>query len=218
MENIYFNPGCGLRIYKPDMEQKLLKYVKEVYNDVKTHTICCKHEPKLEAGSIIINVCAGCDKRFSSLYEGVATISLWEVLDNADVFPYPDYGGIKMSVQDACPIREKPQVHAAVRSLLHKMNIEIIETEKHGENSVCCGDNFYPALELEQIHNKMKERAQAMPCNDVAVYCVSCIKAIFLGGKSPRYLVDLLFDEKTTPEIYDTIEWHNQLQSYIDAH
>jgi len=33
-----------------------------------------------------------------------------------------------MSVHDPCPAREKPQVHQAVRNLLEKMNIEVVET------------------------------------------------------------------------------------------
>jgi Fe-S oxidoreductase len=207
-----------LSIYKPNKEQQLLEYINKNYSEAELHKICCRHEPKVEEGSVIINVCAGCDRRFGSLYKGVSTISLWEVIDKAGSFPYPDYHGIKMSVHDACPIREKPQVHSAIRSLLHKMNIEIAETEFHGTHSVCCGDDFYPSLPVEQVHKKMKSRAASMPCDDVAVYCVSCIKSMFIGGKKPRHMVDLLFQETTTPEVYDTVEWHKQLQAYIDTH
>ena len=218
MKTLYFNPGCALSIYKPEMEPRLLQYLNEVYHNVAIHKICCRHDPRLEAGSTIINLCAGCDRRFGTLYEGIDTLSFWEVLDRADAFPYPDYGGQTMSVQDACPIRGKPQIHAAIRSLLQKMNIRIIETERHGTQSVCCGDDFYPAYPLEEVHAKMKSRAASMPCETVAVYCVSCIKAMYIGDKSPRYMIDLLFNEATRPGIYDTVEWHKQLQAYIDTH
>ncbi len=218
MGKTYFNPGCALSIYKPVMEERILAFLNKHYGDVELHKICCRHDPHVEEGSLIINVCAGCDRRFRSLYPGVSTISLWEVLDQLHAFPYPQYHGAKMSVHDACPIREKPQVHSAVRSLLSKMDIEVVETEHHGARSVCCGDDFYPALPLERVHEKMKSRANAMPCEDVAVYCVSCIKSMFIGGKTPRHMMDLLFHETTTPDIYDTAEWHVQLQSYIDTH
>lgn len=219
MGKTYFNPGCALSIYKPDMEQRILKYLHDNYDgNVELHNICCRHDPNVEEGARIINVCAGCDRRFRSLYDGVSTISFWEVLDQMDTFPYPDYHGAKMSVHDACPVREKPQVHFAIRSLLRKMNIEVIETKHHGTGSICCGDDFYPALPLEQVHERMRSRADSMPCEDVVVYCVSCIKSMFIGGKTPRHMVDLLFGEPTTPEVYDTLAWHKQLQSYIDAH
>jgi len=66
MTKTYFNPGCALSIYKPEIENKILKFMNENYGEVTLHKICCRHDPQLEAGSLIINVCAGCDKRFRS--------------------------------------------------------------------------------------------------------------------------------------------------------
>jgi Fe-S oxidoreductase len=218
MEKTYFNPGCALSIYKPEMEDKILKFLNENYGEVALHKICCHHDPQLESGSLIINVCAGCDRRFRSLYEGISTISIWEIIDGLDTFLYPDYNGLKMSVHDACPVRGKPQVHQAVRNLLKKMNIDVVETEFYGTHSICCGDDYYPMLPLNQIHKKMKVRADAMPCNEVCVYCISCIKSMHIGGKAPRHLMDLLMGETTEPQIYDTVEWHEQLQDYINQH
>ncbi|WP_411678852.1 (Fe-S)-binding protein [Clostridium thailandense] len=218
MKKVYFNPGCGLSIYKPEIENKILKFLNENYGEVTLHKICCHHDPQLEAGSLIINVCAGCDRRFRSLYDGISTISLWEVLDGLDSFQYPNYKGLKLSIHDACPVREKPQVHKAVRNLLKKMNIDVLETKFSGTKSICCGDDFYLKLPIEKVHEKMKERAESMPCNEVCVYCISCIKSMHIGGKTPRHLIDLLMYEKTEPQIYDTIQWHEQLQDYIDKH
>ncbi|HDK7155412.1 TPA: (Fe-S)-binding protein [Clostridium botulinum] len=218
MTKTYFNPGCALSIYKPEIENKVLKFLNENYGEVTLHKICCHHNPQLEAGSLIINVCAGCDRRFRSLYEGISTISLWEVLDGLEAFQYPDYKGLKLSVHDACPVREKPQVHKAVRNLLKKMNIDVVETKFSGTNSICCGDDFYPKLPIEKVRQKMKERANSMPCNEVCVYCVSCIKSMYIGGKTPRHLIDLLIGQTTEPQIWDTVKWHEQLQDYIDKH
>lgn len=218
MTKTYFNPGCGLSIYKPEMENRILDFLNTNYGEVELHKICCHHDPQLEEGSMIINVCAGCDRRFRSLYEGITTKSLYEIIDELDSFPYPDHSGLKVSVHDPCPIREKPQIHEAVRSILGKMNIEIVETEFHGTRSICCGDDFYPSLPLDQIHAHMHKRAKSMPCDDVCVYCISCIKSMHIGGKNPRHLLDLMLGESTEPQIYDTVEWHDQLQEYIDAH
>lgn len=218
MTKLYFNPGCALSIYKPQAQMRLLETLQELCGEVTLHTICCRHQPQLPAGSTIINVCAGCDWRFRSLYEGISTISLWEVLDGQADFTFPDYRGLRLSVHDACPVREKPQVHQAVRSLLKKMNIEVVETEFHGTRSICCGDDLYPKLPLETVHEKMKERAAAMPCAEVCVYCVSCIKSMHIGGKRARHLADLLLGETTEEQEYDTVKWHAQLQEYIDSH
>jgi hypothetical protein len=64
----------------------------------------------------------------------------------------------------------------------------------------------------------MVARASEMPAEDVVVYCVSCVKSMFIGGKRPRYLVDLLFAEETDPHTYEPDEWHRELDEYIRAH
>jgi len=218
MNKKVYNPGCALMLYKPVTAEKVYKFLKDNNEIESLHTVCCRHEPMLPKGTEIINTCAGCDKRFSSLYEDIRTISLWEVLAEKEDFPFPDYDGLKMTIHDACPVRSKPQVHKAIRTILKKMNIEIIEVEHHGINSICCGDNFYPSLPIEEVHEKMKNRAASMPCNEVVVYCVSCIKSMYIGGRNPRYILDLLFEEATEPQIFDTIPWHKELQKYIDKH
>lgn len=215
---LYFNPGCALSIYKPEKEKQILEYLRRAYPHVAPHNICCRHDPCLPAGSTIINVCAGCDRRFGSLYEGISTVSLWELLDAAEDFPFPDYGGARMSIHDPCPVRERPAVHQAVRNLLRKMNISVVETERHGSASVCCGDSFHGILPPEEVRQKMRERAGSMPCEDVVVYCVSCIKAIHIGGKTPRHLADLLFGESTEIQEHRIDVWHEILERYVDAH
>lgn len=120
---------------------------------MKFHNICCRHDPGLGAGSTIINNCAGCDRRFRSLYEGINTISYWEVLDSIPDLTLPDHNGLRASIHDSCGHRHKPQVHRAIRSLLTKMNIEIVEVPFSGTKSVCCGDNFYGAVPMNRLRN-----------------------------------------------------------------
>jgi Fe-S oxidoreductase len=139
-------------------------------------------------------------------------------MDKFGAFEYPDYKGFRMSLHDPCPIRKKPQVHKAVRSLLKKMNIEVAEVEFHAETSVCCGSSFYPSLPTDEVHEKMKERAASMPCENVAVYCVSCVKSMYTGGKTPRHLLDLLLGEETFPQVCDIVAWRQQVQEYRDQH
>ena len=221
MSKIYLNPGCALSLYKPEFENIVLDLLNASYGkgEIKPHKICCRYNPRLEDGALIINVCSGCDRRFCSLYYGISTISIWEVIDELeDKFEYPDHSGLILSVHDACPTREKPRVHQAVRNLLRKMNIEVVEAELHGTSSFCCGDSFYPKHPLEEIHRKMKERAESMPSKDVCVYCVSCIKSMHIGGKTPRYLLDLLLNEPTDPQLYDTEKWHELLKDYQKKH
>ena len=214
----YFNPGCAVQIYKPEAAQKIFAFLKQQNPDVSFHEICCHFHPQVPEDSQIINACAGCDRRFRTLYEGISTKSLWEMLAEADDFPFPDYQGAPITIHDPCPLRKRPDAHQAVRHLLTKMNFQIIEAAHHGTNSECCGDSSYPDLPVDQIHANMRKRADTMPVEDVCVYCVSCINAIHTGGKTPRYLLDLLLAEATTPLPYDIASWHDHLGAYRLAH
>lgn len=185
---------------------------------VRMHNICCHHDPKLPYGSTIINNCAGCDRRFRSLYEGIQTISIWEVFDSIENLKLPDYSGLKVSVHDSCAFRQKPQVHNAVRSLLNKMNIKVVDAEASGTKSVCCGDSFYPELSIQEVNKKQKERAAQMPCQDVVVYCVSCIKSMTIGGKTAHHMMDLVLNEKTEPQELNLKIYHDNLNKYIEEH
>lgn len=218
MEKCWFNPGCALALYKPYAKERLLSLLNRYFGPVKLHSLCCHHNPQLPEGATVINNCSGCDRRFRSLYEGIQTISLWEVLDQIPELPLPQYKGVVLSVQDSCSYRPKPQVHAAVRSLLTKMGIEIVESPFSGASSVCCGDNFYGRIPLEEVHRLQKKRAAQMPCQEVAVYCVSCVKSMTIGGKTARYMVDLLLGEETDPQNTDLVKYHDALQVYIDSH
>lgn len=214
----YFNPGCALSLYKPEAPQMMLSLLHESFENIKLHNICCRHNPKIEEGATIINNCAGCDRRFRSLYEGIQTISFWEVIDSIPNLELPDYTGLQVSVHDSCGYRHKPQVHNAVRNLLKKMNIDIIEAEFSGTKSVCCGDNFFGYVSNEKVEERIHMRASQFPCDDVVVYCIGCVRAMIFGGKTPHYLPDLLLG-RATEDMPDTLdEYHCRLENYIDTH
>ncbi|MCJ7688572.1 MAG: (Fe-S)-binding protein [Clostridiaceae bacterium] len=213
-----FAPGCALMIYKPELGRKVLEFLNRDLGNIDEHLICCKHEPNLDKGTEIINTCAGCDRRYRELYTGITTISLWEVLAKSKTFPFPNYKGCKMTISDACPTRNEERVQSAVRVLLERMNIIVIEPEKTRSSGTCCGDSFYGVLPVEKVKEQMRKRANEMPANDVVVYCVSCTKSMYIGGKKPRYLVDLLFGEDTIVETFEPDDWHGQLDKFINEH
>lgn len=214
----YFNAGCAMSLYKPDLPGLMLGILQEHCGDIKPHTICCRHDPDIPSGSVIINNCAGCDRRFRSLYEGIETISLWEVLDSIEDLDLPDYEGMTVSVHDSCGYRHKPQVHNAIRSLLGKMNINVAESEFSGRSSVCCGDNLYGSVPDEEVEARIRMRADQMPCDNVVVYCIGCVRAMQSGGKTPLYLPELILGRTTAP-MPDTLEeYHTNLVDYIEKH
>lgn len=218
LEKCYFNPGCAASIYKPELPELMLELLRGRFCSVKLHNICCRHDPCLPEGATIINNCAGCDRRFHSEYAGIQTITYWEILDTLKDLKLPDHTGLTVSVHDSCSFRQKPQVHAAVRSILRKMNIQIIESEFSGTNSICCGDTFYSHIPDEKVAAFQRWRAAQMPCDDVVVYCIGCVRSMTVGRKNAHYLADLLFDRKTEPINNTLSEYHRDLDAYIKKH
>ncbi|MDP4241097.1 MAG: heterodisulfide reductase-related iron-sulfur binding cluster [Bacteroidota bacterium] len=218
MKRTVFAPGCALMLYKPALADKIHTALNEEMGEMERLMTCCRHVPGHTTTTEIINVCPGCDKRFGSLYARTTTISLWEILAASDTFAFPDYGGQAMTILDACPTREKPAIHEAIRTLIGKMNIRVVEPLNTRTKSTCCGDSFYPQLPAPKVNELMKKRADEMPLEDVIVYCISCIQSVAIGGKTPRYLPDLLFGLDTTPNRKKTDDWHRELEEYIELH
>lgn len=218
MINRLFAPGCALMIYKPESALKLHSILCENLGKMEMLMTCCQHDPKLENSTQIINVCPGCDNRFRADYANSSTISLWEILAESDFFPFPDYQNRSMTIIDACPTRDQEKIHSSIRKILLKMNINLIEPEHTKTKSTCCGDSFYGVIPTEKVKEQMLKKASEMPLNDVVVYCVSCTKAMFVGGIKPLYIIDLLFAEETLPKIFEPDEWHAELKSYIEEH
>lgn len=213
-----FAPGCALMIYKPELANKLHNLLKENFGEMELLNICCHHDPGFTQSTEVINICPGCDKRFRKDYQHSSTISLWEILAERDFFTFPNYKGKRMTILDACPTREMEKVHDAIRILLQKMNIALLEPTNTRTKSSCCGDSFYGVIPIEKVKAQMVKRSSEMPLEDVVVYCVSCIKSMAIGGKNPHYLIDLLFGNETLPGETEPDIWHKELDNYIEKH
>jgi hypothetical protein len=90
MSSIYFAPRCALMLYKPYLAQKIHRMLESILGEIIILDTCCHFDPGFKESSEIINICPGCDKRFTNNYERVSTRSLWEILDDSTDISYPD--------------------------------------------------------------------------------------------------------------------------------
>lgn len=208
-----FAPGCALTLYKPVLSKKIVEMLKKELGEVDEYLTCCRVDPRLPEETQIITACPKCSRGFAD--QGRNVVSLWEVLAESKTFPFPDYQGQEMSILDPCPVRNRDEVHEAVRTLLKKMNINIIEPAKTRDKSVCCGDSFYEVLPLEQVKALMKKRAGEMPVDEVVTYCVSCSESLHVGGRRARYIIDLLLGGETAAGTSDLEEWRAELDQFV---
>ena len=85
------------------------------------------------SGSCILTPCVTCYQQYKKLCPNAEPVFLLEKLLETDVFPFPDYHGIEMSIQDTCSARLDPKVLSVVRRLLERMNIRLSEPQKSFE-------------------------------------------------------------------------------------
>ena len=126
---IYY-PSCNFAT----MHLQTAKKVRDYFEKQMPIARCCKIDKReFEKGDIGLYVCQACRKQIENQ---VKTMSVWEYFDQLDNFDFPDYHGQKMYLQDCFRDRNHPEVHQAVRNLLKKMNIEVIETKNNKDNSI----------------------------------------------------------------------------------
>ena len=217
-EKTVFAPGCALMLYKPELAEKLNLILNENLGEMDMLLTCCQHKPDLPENSKVINVCPGCDKRYGKEFKSVSTISLWEIMNENSFIKYPDYNEKSMTIIDACPTREEDRVQNAIRDLLIKMNIRLVEPKNTRKESTCCGDVYYGSMPTGKVKELMIEKALEMPVDDIVVHCVSCIVAVSNGHRKPQYMADLLMNEETAIKSLDLDEWHKELSDYINTH
>ena len=204
--------------YKPHLAEKLKIWAESQFGPMDTLLTCCFKSPELEAGTCIVTPCATCTGQYLKKNPEATSLFLLEAIAESKDFPFPDYGGMSMSIQDTCSARSHPEYLAAVRTLLERMNITLVEPEKTGARQKCCGQVFYGKLPEDKVAVQMKKRADEMPCNDVVTYCASCNMAMNVGGKQPRYILDLLFNEPTDISAYGVCNWNRALKEFRDSH
>lgn len=212
-----YAPGCALMIYKPHLAEKLKTVIEEHYGKMETLLSCCFNTPELEPDTCIITPCSTCNNRYRTLYKECTSSYFLATLAESDTFPFPDYQGISMSIQDTCSGRTDELYLNAIRKLLKRMNINIVEAEKSGKRGKCCGQVLYGKAPQEKVEAYMKARAQEMPEENVVVYCASCIQGIMLGNKKARFIIDLLFNEPTEADASGVISWNKRLVDFRNS-
>ena len=195
---IYY-PSCDFAT----MHLQTAKKVRDYFEKQMPIARCCKIDKReFEKGDIGLYVCQACRKQIENQ---VKTMSVWEYFDQLDNFDFPDYHGQKMYLQDCFRDRNHPEVHQAVRNLLKKMNIEVIEMKNNKDNSIFCGTLHYESKALDDTHlshypkdvqeKYMQEYVQQFDNKKIICVCNRCLKGILLGKGNGVHLLELLFNK-----------------------
>ena len=208
---IYYIPGCDVRRNHPIAVHKMETWMSE--HGILPAACCRKDLSFLKGNDMIVENCTLCELMLKERIPNIPFVSLYEYLDE-NGFEWPDWHGKVLSLQDCRRTVNNTSLQNAVRSVLLKMNISIVETSENREKSRYCGVwyNNPPApdcvelapktfvqLETERIlltaeeqKAKMTEWVEQYETEEIAVYCNGCEKGIRLGGGKPLHLIELI--------------------------
>ena len=229
--------SCVFTREEPDLSVKVQDYLKERF-DMQLIRCCVpnykdftsampewlrprwKGIPEYKAftaDNTMVYVCHNCASVFEETMPEVRRLSLWELILQDAEFPFPDYSHEKMTLQDCWRSYDNRSEQEAVRALLRRMNVDVVEQEDNYDKTQFCGVSLYapspkrnldlaPRRYVENAKGKfiphtqeeqlklMQDHCQKISTDKVIAYCHYCVKGINLGGKQAKHLAGLLFD------------------------
>ena len=237
----YYIASCVFTSQFPALSARIQDYVKERFG--LTVVRCCVPSYKIRdfedrmpegeyrarwqslpdsgrftAGDEVYSLCHNCNNIIEEMHPDLKVHSLWELLDRDDAFPMPDYRGMTATVQDCWRSRDRREEQDAVRSLLRKMNIDIVETERSHADTEFCGASLYrpqpprnPKLAPrhyvdgakgkfiphtpEEQKRIMEDYCSRFRTDRVVCYCHYCLEGLRMGNMDAEHIAGLLFPD-----------------------
>lgn len=169
-------------------------------------------------GDEVYSLCHNCNNLINEMHPGTKVHSLWELIDGDDSFRLPDFRGRKAYVQDCWRSRDRKEEQDAVRSLLNKMNIDVLELSQNRVQTDFCGASLYrpqpprnPKLapkhyvegavgkfvphSPEEQKQIMQEYCRQFGKDKVICYCHYCLEGLLMGDADAVHLAQMLFLE-----------------------
>ena len=213
----YYFPSCKFTQMKPQTSEKIKSFMESAGVRVAG---CCRpgHKALAGVGDTAVTICETCSIIIGENRPAAKVVSLYEFIDSLAEFPFPDYNGERITLQDCYRAKEKEAEKAAIRSLLRKMNVEVVELPGTEEEINFDGSFLFSAIKAdnlalaprrfaeiekdvtpktpEETDAWLKEYGRRFTTDRVACYCNSCFAGLAQGlpeGKSVAHVAELLF-------------------------
>lgn len=212
---IHYLPSCKIKALHKEESVKLQHYLAEKGVNILG---CCRipqsHVQMLPGDTVLTN-CTSCAIITDEHSPEVNEISLYEYLLEDDTFPWPDFNGERITVQDCYRSTHKPEVQKAIRECLLRMNMVPVEIEENYEKARFDGtfvyepvsesnlklapnyftdfqNNMVKVIPADQQKQAMEDWVKQYETERVVCYCNSCLKGLKLGGANAVHIVDLI--------------------------
>mgnify|MGYP000844458702 FL=1 len=214
-----FYPSCKIKADFPEESEKVRLYLEKRYG-VTTAGCCRPHHVHLTNADHAVVICNNCAAIVEESSMAGAFTYVWELINRDEDFPFPDYGGARMTVQDCWAAVERRDMQEAIRALLRKMNINIIEQEENFDQTrfhglpllqPCVPGNaklaprryengkspMFTPMSEEQQRIYLVNHAEKLPEKTAVCSCKYCRDGIQAGGKEGVHILQLLFPKRT---------------------
>ena len=215
MACIYF-PGCKYTAHSPEKSKQLSEYLEKKMG-IGTTGCCSIHYKDLTEEDTAIYICPTCRAILQESAPQAKLMSVYELLMEDGDFPWPDYKGTKITVQDCWRIYDERPMQDAVREVLKRMNFSVFEIEDSFEKADFCGISLlrpyseryeylarkrfiedagnkfvsYPPEEQKRI---MEQHCAQYKTEFVTCYCTGCLEGLELGEAKGIHLMDLIME------------------------
>lgn len=212
-----FFPGCKVKARYPEASEWLAQQVIDRGYADEIVGCCRTDHQSLTADETAVCICNNCMAMIDEDADNGALENIWVLIDNDPVFPLPSYEGKTMGIQDCGRAYDRTDVQDAVRSLMRKMNIEVVELPDAREESRFCGQSFLKSVPEQDagfaprryvedarkrgiftptdpdiVQQRMEEHAAAIPTDEVCCYCFACDMGLEAGGKDAINMIELV--------------------------
>ena len=206
-------PSCKLTRACPEADRKIRAYLSR-RDDMRIAGCCSVAVREMIAADTAITACMSCAAIVRENGAQGGQVSLWEYLAADAEFPWPDFGGEAITIQDCWRARNDSALHDAVRECMHKMHIRVVEIAGNRENCEFDGvwrmnplteptmkraPQFFGDVAVHGIEpvpkeeqpQRMREWAAQYATDRVTAYCNACLNGIKLGGANGVHLLEL---------------------------
>lgn len=217
-----FMPGCSLPSYSPELVDKTINYLRQVYPELSVVQKCCG-KPTKALGQVEL-----LEKRFNSLVQDIkdcevdemlvacqncynmlneskefSTVSLWERLPAiglpALLRGKANHSDVILSIHDSCPVRSNEGIFDGIRWILRELGYKYVEPERTRANTRCCGFGGMIVPANPSLAKKvMDRRVKEMPSEHIVVYCAACRSSMLMGGGKAWHILDLMWGPVVT--------------------
>ncbi len=188
MSYVYF-PGCKYTELSPEISAKIKDYFREKLG-MRIAGCCRTNHSLLTEQDTALVVCPTCLSNLKDTAPQAEIQSVWELLAEDDQFPWPDYKGREITVQDCKDTCNNRKLQDGVRKILGRMNVNIVELDKSFEKA-----DYFCNVSPQNTEAKIKEDCQSYTTDTVVCYCTGCFNALKIGEVNGLHLMNLIMGE-----------------------